>query len=78
MSHASRPADTRLRFTGGNAFHQVLRQRVDDYFSQTGRKPRDCWQMYLKTALILATFAASYACWCSSARPGGRPCRWRC
>jgi linoleoyl-CoA desaturase len=61
MSAAPRSHDTRLRFAGGNEFHQVLRQRVDDYFHSTGRKPRDCWQMYFKTALILATFAASYA-----------------
>jgi linoleoyl-CoA desaturase len=33
---------------------------VDDYFQQTGKRPRDCPQMYLKTALILGSFAAVY------------------
>ena len=31
------------------------------YFAETGRRPRDCWQMYVKTAILLAAFAGLYA-----------------
>jgi linoleoyl-CoA desaturase len=41
-------------------FLTELRRRVDAYFAG-GRRPRDCWQMYLKTAVILAWLATSYA-----------------
>src|SRR5437899_4349776 len=50
----------RLKFDGNNAFQEKLRERVDAYFRSTGRRQRDCWQMYLKTAILLAVFAASY------------------
>lgn len=52
---------TKLKFTGSTDFQKVLRARVDEFFRSTGRRPRDCWQMYLKTAIIAAWFAASYA-----------------
>src|ERR1051325_11484933 len=42
-------------------FLTELRRRADDYFAETGRSERDCWQMYLKTAVILAWLATSYA-----------------
>ncbi len=41
-------------------FLTELRRRVDAYFAD-GRRRRDCWQMYLKTATILAWLATSYA-----------------
>ena len=41
-------------------FLTELRRRVDDYFRRTGKSTNDCWQMYLKSAVILAVFAASY------------------
>jgi len=50
-----------VKFTASDAFLKELRRRVDAYFKQTGRKPRDCPQMYFKTATILAWFVASYA-----------------
>ncbi len=50
----------RPKFDGNNAFQLELRHRVDEYLRSTGRRPRDCWQMYLKTAILLAIFAASY------------------
>jgi linoleoyl-CoA desaturase len=50
----------RLKFDGNNEFQEELRQRVDEYFRTTGKRQRDCWQMYLKTAILLAIFAASY------------------
>jgi linoleoyl-CoA desaturase len=56
-----RPLATgRLRFASGNDFQHELRRRVDHYFSSTGRRMRDSPQMYLKTAIILGWFAASY------------------
>src|SRR3989442_11157792 len=49
-----------IKFADGNAFQLELRRRVEEYFRTTGRRPRDCWQMYLKTAILLAGFAVSY------------------
>jgi len=51
----------RLRYSGDNTFQRALRSRVDDWFSATGRGRRDIAGWYLKAALILTTFAASYA-----------------
>jgi len=48
------------KFNGSDRFLRELRRRVDAYFEKTGRKKRDCPQMYFKTATILAWFAASY------------------
>ncbi len=42
-------------------FMAELRRRADVYFAETGRSERDCWRMYLKTAVILAWMATSYA-----------------
>jgi linoleoyl-CoA desaturase len=42
-------------------FMSELRRRTDDYFATTGKSDRDCWRMYLKTAVILAWLATSYA-----------------
>ena len=52
--------ERRLKFASGDVFHVELRRRVDEFFQRTGRRQRDCWQMYLKTAILLAVFAASY------------------
>jgi len=56
------PATTaeRLKFNGDNRFHRELRRRVEADFKRSGRRQRDSAQMYLKTAIILAVFAASY------------------
>src|SRR5438034_8443106 len=48
-----------LKIANGNAFQLELRRRVEEYFRTTGRRPRDCWQMYVKTAILLAGFAVS-------------------
>jgi len=56
-------ADTELaplKFQTPDGFRRALRQRVDEYFASTGRKPRDCPQMYAKSAIILAGCAAVY------------------
>jgi linoleoyl-CoA desaturase len=51
----------RLKYSGDNAFQAELRRRADEYFTKTGQRERDCWQMYLKTAIILTSFAVLYA-----------------
>jgi linoleoyl-CoA desaturase len=50
----------RPKFPADDGFQSTLKSRVDDYFRETGKRPRDCWQMYLKTAVILAWVAGSY------------------
>jgi linoleoyl-CoA desaturase len=52
---------SKLKFSGTDAFQKALKARVDRYFRMTKRSPRDAWQMYLKTAIILSWFALSYA-----------------
>jgi linoleoyl-CoA desaturase len=49
-----------LKFETNSAFQLELRRRVDEYFRATGRRQRDCWQMYLKTAILIACLAVSY------------------
>lgn len=51
---------SRVGFGRTHGFQRELRKRVDAYFTQTGKRPRDCWQMYVKTALILAAVAGMY------------------
>src|SRR5437867_10767675 len=60
--HGDRAVDParRLKFDGSSGFQAELRRRVEEFFRSTGRRQRDCWQMYLKTAVILGLFAASY------------------
>jgi linoleoyl-CoA desaturase len=53
-------ASGRLKFAASNDFQHELRRRVDHYFSSTGRSMRDSPQMYIKTAVVLSWFAASY------------------
>jgi linoleoyl-CoA desaturase len=57
----TRAAPGELKFAPSGGFQHALRQRVDQYFDSTGRTPRDCPRMYLKTAIILGWLAASYA-----------------
>jgi linoleoyl-CoA desaturase len=49
-----------VRFGRDNAFQVEIRRRVEEYFRATGQRQRDCWSMYLKTVLLLASFAGSY------------------
>jgi linoleoyl-CoA desaturase len=49
-----------LKFGASDGFYTVLRQRVQEYFQSTGRKPRDCPRMYLKTGIILGWLVSSY------------------
>ena len=56
----SNTAPGELKFCTGDLFYRDLRRRVERYFRDTGRRERDCPRMYLKTALVLGWFAASY------------------
>ncbi len=58
---ATAAATGELKFAASDGFQGALRRRVAQYFRSTGRRPRDCPRMYLKTAVIFAWFAASYA-----------------
>jgi linoleoyl-CoA desaturase len=49
-----------LKFNGNTEFQTALRQKTDDYFERTGRPRRGNWQVYLKGAIILSCFFASY------------------
>ena len=49
-----------LKFGPGDEFRQELRRRIDRYFKRTGRRPHDCPQMYLKTAVVLGWLVMSY------------------
>jgi linoleoyl-CoA desaturase len=60
--HAPRAAELpgKPKFGKNSAFAVEVRRRVDEYFRSTGRRRRDCLHMYLKTAIILSCFAATY------------------
>jgi linoleoyl-CoA desaturase len=51
----------RPKFPKDAGFQAELGRRVAAYFTSTGRRERDCWSMYFKTAVIFAWCAASYA-----------------
>ncbi|MBZ5536748.1 MAG: acyl-CoA desaturase [Acidobacteriia bacterium] len=53
-------SDRNLKFGKDNSFQVEIRDRVEEYFRRTGRRQRDCPQMYLKTAILLACFAGFY------------------
>ena len=50
----------RPKFVGDHDFQVEVRRRIDEFFHRTRRRQRDCPQMYLKTAILFACFAASY------------------
>ena len=52
---------TKTKFLESGPFHQALKSRVEGYFQESGRTKRDQPAMYLKTAVLLGWFAASYA-----------------
>jgi len=60
LAEVDRSSGQTLKFRAQTEFWSVLRQRVDDYFAETGRPRRDCPQMYAKTAIIIGWFVASY------------------
>jgi linoleoyl-CoA desaturase len=54
------PSTRALKFSGDNAFYVELKKRVAERLLATGRRERDCPEMFTKTAIILAAFAAAY------------------
>src|SRR4030095_4221234 len=52
--------DRSLKVAGNSEFQVEVRRRIDEFFQKTGRRQRDCPQMYAKTAILLAAFVASY------------------
>ncbi len=48
------------KFAKNLDFETEVRRRVNDYFRRSGRRQRDCWQMYLKTGILIAFLAATY------------------
>jgi linoleoyl-CoA desaturase len=58
---ASAVAAGALKFSSAEGFRRELQRRVERYFRETGRRPRDCPQMYLKTAIILSSVAVCYS-----------------
>src|SRR4026209_836123 len=51
----------RPQFPKDSGFQADVNRRVTAYFQLTGQRPRDCWQMYLKTFIILAWCVTTYA-----------------
>jgi len=49
-----------LKFDGDNSFQSELKHRVAEHLLATGRRERDCPEMFRKTAIIFVTFAVSY------------------
>jgi linoleoyl-CoA desaturase len=49
-----------MKFGVTDGFHVELRRRVETFFRTTGRRPRDCWQIYVKTGILVAVLVASY------------------
>lgn len=49
------------KFDLDDPFRRELRRRVEQYFTNTGRRPRDCWRMYLKSASVLLGFGVTYS-----------------
>ena len=60
QSRPSSSSGRRPKFGSDEGFLTTLRRRVAEYFRSTGGRQRDCPQMYVKTAIILAWLAASY------------------
>jgi linoleoyl-CoA desaturase len=49
-----------IKFSADNVFYRDLKARVARYFAMTGRSPRDCPQMYVKTLIVFTWTIASY------------------
>jgi linoleoyl-CoA desaturase len=59
-SNTNQIGDSRLLFSRDNRFQVELRHRVDEFFRRTGRRQRDCPEMYLKTGILLTVFGGLY------------------
>jgi linoleoyl-CoA desaturase len=54
-------SDSSLKFGGNSDFQVEVRRLVEEFFHNTGQRQRDCPQMYVKTAILISSFIASYA-----------------
>jgi linoleoyl-CoA desaturase len=59
-SSSSADRVARPKFPKDTGFQAEVGRRVAAYFRETGRRDRDCWQMYLKSVIILAWCVTSY------------------
>jgi linoleoyl-CoA desaturase len=50
----------KLQFNENNSFKDEVQRRVDEYFRKTGRSTKGNLTMFVKTALILVSYAALY------------------
>lgn len=48
------------KFDTNDRFRRELRERIEQYFTSTGRRPRDSWKMYLKSAIVFGSFVTCY------------------
>ena len=60
-SIAADAAHGKVTFARDTGFHGEVKRRVLAYFERTGLSERDSPRMYLKTAVLLLWFGASYA-----------------
>ncbi|MGJ3251184.1 MAG: fatty acid desaturase family protein [Elainellaceae cyanobacterium] len=51
---------SKVKFDKNSDFQIELRRRVDELFQSTGRRKRDCPQMYVKTVALLVILATTY------------------
>lgn len=56
-----RELEKKLKFGKNAGFQAELRSRIDNLFQNTELKERDCPQMYIKTAILLASFFGIYS-----------------
>jgi linoleoyl-CoA desaturase len=50
-----------IRFPARGGFHETVKQRVEQYFADSGRSTTGDWRLFVKTGVILAWLAGSYA-----------------
>ena len=49
-----------VKFAKSDGFRKEMQRRVDAFLESTGRSPRDCWQMYVKSAILVAAYVSLY------------------
>src|SRR5262245_56891688 len=50
-----------IRFPARGGFHETVKQRVKQYFADSRRSTTGDWRLFVKTGVILAWLAGSYA-----------------
>ena len=50
-----------IRFPTRGGFHETVKQRVEQYFADSRRSTTGDWRLFVKTGVILAWLAGSYA-----------------